>query len=85
MKDTHFLYAVAILAVVGIGAVFVGYATDTLPQHTSQPSDVKRTTVEKKDCRCCSEKLDNAIKEMEQHIRKNKKTDEMWKKVVENF
>ena len=29
MKETHFRYGIAILAVVGITVAFVGYATDT--------------------------------------------------------
>ena len=38
MKDTHFLYGIARLAVVGILACFMGYATNTLPMHTKATS-----------------------------------------------
>lgn len=33
MKDTHVLCAACVIALVAITAVFIGYATGTLPQH----------------------------------------------------
>jgi len=48
MKETHLLYAVGILAFVAILAIFVSYATDTLPQQkqrvriTSPPTPTQK-------------------------------------------
>ena len=56
MKDTHFLYSVATLAIGSILAIFVGLATGSLP--TSIPreaSAVIATTSITKDCNCCSD------------------------------
>ena len=33
MKDTHVLCAAGLLTLIAIATVFIGYATDTLPQH----------------------------------------------------
>lgn len=60
-RDTHFLYVIAILALVGISAVFVGYATDTLPKNTTKKvsmSTYEGTTplVNKDPCGCCAER-----------------------------
>lgn len=61
MKDTHFLYAVFILGVVAIFAVFVGYATDTLPTNTPQQMATTPTANSivngKKGCSCCNANL----------------------------
>ncbi len=61
MKDTHFLYAVFILGVVAITAVFAGYATGTLPTNTPQqltttPAASRTITTEKR-CSCCKANL----------------------------
>ena len=86
MKDTRFLYAISVIAVILIAAVFICYATDTLPKHTPRSRHViKNTTApKKKDCPCCPEKIDAALKRMEQQLRKNRNTDELWRKIVEN-
>ena len=65
MRDTHVLCAACILALVAITAVFIGYATDTLPHATyrvvttSSPTHVTSTgTMEKeKDCTCCADRM----------------------------
>lgn len=58
MKDTHFLYSVATLAVGSILAIFVGLATGMLPKSPLREvrvsSAVLATTPAKKDCDCCS-------------------------------
>ena len=54
MKDTHFLYSIATLAVGSILAIFASYATDTLPKQTPRTlSPAIATTPIKKDCDCC--------------------------------
>lgn len=80
MKDTCFLYSIAILAVFGIAVVFVGYATDTLPMHSPKPQASAATIapevtttliVKEKSCGCCSEWLAR-IREMIKKARKHK-------------
>ena len=70
MKDTHFLYIIAGLAVVGITTVFIAYATDTLPMHTPKviSSSPPKLTTQKKQCGCCSEKIDAYIQKVKQQI-----------------
>ena len=87
MKDTHFLYGVAILAVVGIIAVFVAYATDTLPTYTPKtvPMSTTQLTREKKGCGCCSEKRDEALKKIEKQIKANKDIGDIWNELVNDF
>jgi len=58
MKDTHVLCLAGGIALLLIISVFVGHATDTLPQHTPRvittSSPVTDTPVaKKKDCHCC--------------------------------
>ena len=77
MKDTHFLYAIAVLAIIGISATFIGYTTDTLPTNaqrqiattTSANIDISKA---KKGCSCCEDNLAAFKKIMEMH--KGKKT-----------
>ena len=62
MKDIHFLYIIAVLAVIGISVTFVGYATDRLPVHTPRQIDTTpavnaESTNAKKGCGCCKEDL----------------------------
>lgn len=70
MKDTHFLYIIAVLAVVGITTVFIAYATDTLLMHTPKviSSSPPKLTTQKKNCGCCAEKIDAYIQKMKQQI-----------------
>lgn len=75
MKDTHFLYTFVVLGVVAISAVFVGYATDTLPTDTPRqvattPSDNKLTGKTEKGCNCCGERLAKFREFMEARKRK---------------
>ena len=56
MKDTHFLYSIATLAIGSIIAIFVSYTTGSLPKPTPRgaaPSTV--TTPAAKKCGCCAE------------------------------
>ena len=54
MKETHFLFSIATLAVGSILAVFASYATDTLPKHTPREfSPVIATPPVAKNCGCC--------------------------------
>ena len=85
MKDTHFLYVVATLFVIGISACFIGYATDTLPKH--MPRQITTTSVTaidtvqtatdisvqlKKDCHCCAERVTDFEKEMDAYVKRKK-------------
>lgn len=71
MKDTHVLALVGTLALIAIAAVFVGYATDTLPKHTQRvittappvsPDTEEKATLaaapKKKTCGCCKERME---------------------------
>ena len=75
MKDTHFLYIVAALAIIGVSATFIGYATDTLPTYTPQQigtitSVNDNTTNVKKGCSCCKEDLAKFREFMEERKRR---------------
>ena len=78
MKDTHFLYGIAILAVVGILACFIGYATNTLPMHaprqlsTTTPAVTDTAAVKTKGCGCCAERIAKFRQRMEK-LRKREK------------
>ncbi len=82
MKDTHFLYLIAALAVIGITTVFIAYATDTLPKHTPRViySAPPKLTTEAKKCGCCSEKIDALTQ-----IFKNKDVEDAWVEFVDNY
>ncbi len=73
MKDTHILFIVIMLAVVAIFAVFVGYATDTLP--TNAPRQAESTPANiigkaKGGCGCCKQRLAKFREFMEMRERK---------------
>ncbi len=64
MKDIRFLDGIATLALLAILAVFVAYATGTLPMHTPHrqapvnpviPEVAPTSSVTKKSCGCCAE------------------------------
>lgn len=61
MKDTHILFTVIMLAVVAIFAVFVGYATDTLPTNTPRQVEPRPAGniigKAKGSCGCCKQRL----------------------------
>lgn len=65
MKDTYFLYCVAILAIVGVFVCFIGYA-----KYTHKEVPVVTTTVKKKDCVCCEEKNGEIVKTIRQNREK---------------
>lgn len=65
MKSTHWLYGIGVLAVLGILACFVGYATDTLPMSTPRqqaPVVTASPGVKPKTCGCCAERLERLRK-----------------------
>ena len=75
MKDIHFLYIIAGLAIIGISVTFIGYATGTLPTYTPQQigttvSTKDGATETKKGCGCCKEDLAEFRKFMEKRKRK---------------
>lgn len=78
MKDTHFLGAAVVLAVVAIVAVFVGYATETLPTDaprqaaTTSTGNVSNKT--EKGCGCCKERLAKFREFMEMRERRKAAT-----------
>ena len=81
MKDTHFLYIIALLAIIGISVTFVGYATDRLPIYTPQqisaiPSVNADTTNTKKGCGCCKEDLAEFKEFMEKRKRRKETEDQ---------
>lgn len=81
MKDTHFLYIIALLAIIGISVTFVGYATDRLPVHT--PRQISTTasvntdsTNAEKGCGCCKENLTKFKEFMEKRKRRKEAEDQ---------
>ena len=75
MKDTHFLYIIAVLAIVGLSAIFIGYATGTLPTYTPQQVETATSANEdtanvKKGCSCCKEDLAKFREFMEKRKRR---------------
>ncbi len=77
MKDIHGVIAACILALLAIIGVFIGYATDTLPQQkqrmiTIAPDLTETTEPKKKDCRCCTERTTAFEKEMDEYIKRKK-------------
>lgn len=55
MKDTHFLYSIATLAIGSLLAIFVSLATGTLPTSTPREASASLSTPAPKDCACCGE------------------------------
>ena len=81
MKDIHFLYIIAVLAIIGISATFIGYATGTLPTYTPQQigtttSVNDNATNAKKGCSCCKEDLAKFRKFMEARKRRKAAADQ---------
>lgn len=75
MKDIHFLYIIAGLAIIGISVTFIGYATDRLPAYT--PRQISTTasvnadsTNAEKGCGCCKEDLAKFKEFMEKRKRR---------------
>ena len=63
MKDNIFVYSVGILAIVGILACFIGYATNALPMHTpKQKSAITTSAGKKKNCKCCAKRVERVRK-----------------------
>ena len=81
MKDIHFLYIIAVLAIIGISATFIGYATDGLPVYT--PRQIGTTTSvnadstnAEKGCGCCKEDLAKFKEFMEKRKRRKEAEDQ---------
>ena len=81
MKDIHFLYIIAVLAIIGISATFIGYATDGLPVYT--PRQIGTTTSvnadstnAEKGCSCCKEDLAKFKEFMEKRKRRKEAEDQ---------
>lgn len=74
MKDTYFLYTVAILAVLSILICFIGYATDRLPMSTPrQQTSVVMPTSKEKSCACCSKNkklVEKRVQQVLEHWRR---------------
>ena len=88
MKDTHFLYIIAVLAVIGVSVTFIGYATGNLPVYTprqiqTMPSVNADSTDVKEGCGCCQEDLAKFREFMEK--RKRRKATEDQKVDTQNI
>jgi hypothetical protein len=81
MKDIHFLYIIAVLAIIGISATFIGYATDRLPVYpprqigTTTSVNADSTNAEK-GCGCCNEDLAEFKEFMEKRKRRKEAEDQ---------
>ena len=73
MKDNFFLYGVGILAIVGILACFIGYATNALPMHTppKQKSAITTSAGKKKNCKCCAKRVERVRKANKDLLERN--------------
>ena len=81
MKDTHFLYIIAVLAVIGVSVTFIGYATGKLPVYTPRqiqttPSVNADSTGAKEGCGCCKEDLAKFREFMEKRKRRKAAEDQ---------
>ena len=84
MKDTHFLYSIATLAIGSIIAIFVSYATDTLPMHTSRNSTVAiAKTSATKNCSCCAKMTPQELRAFQQRNEKLRKQEQTYRKATE--
>ena len=84
MKDTHFLYSIATLALGSILAIFASYATDTLPMHTPRvPSPVIATTPVGKNCGCCQKITAQELKAFRQRNEALRKHRQAYAKATE--
>lgn len=88
MKDTHVLCAACVIALIAITAVFIGYATDTLPQHkqrmikTVLPAQDTSVEVKKKNCSCCKMSLEKILEQIEK-FREQRRITKRSKSTVE--
>ena len=84
MKETHFLYSIATLAVGSILVIFASYATDTLPKQTQRkPSPVIATTPVAKNCGCCREITAQELKAFRQRNEALRKQRQAYAKATE--
>ena len=78
MKNRCFFYGIlAIVAVVGILACFIGYTTGTLPtitpkQQTTAVAPTPAVAKKNKNCRCCTERSTKYQEEMEAYIKRKR-------------
>lgn len=76
MKDTHFLYSIATLAIGSIFAIFVSYAAGTLPTMTPQEtSPTIATTPAMKSCGCCVK----TPQELKARLQRNEALRKQWR------
>lgn len=84
MKDTHFLYSIATLAIGSIIAIFVSYATDTLPTHTPRNlTATVATTPAAKNCSCCAKMTPQELRAFQQRNEEFRKHRQAYKKATE--
>lgn len=84
MKDTHFLYSIATLALGSIIAIFASYATDTLPMHTQHtPSLMITTAPVAKNCSCCKKITAQELKAFRQRNETLRKQRQAYAKATE--
>ena len=87
MKDTHFLYSLATLAIGSILAIFVSLATGTLPKST--PREVRvapaafSTPPINKGCDCCGEMTPEELAASRERIASLKKQRLAYQKATE--
>ncbi|MYB92658.1 hypothetical protein F4167_10995 [Candidatus Poribacteria bacterium] len=83
MKDTHFLYSIATLAIGSILAIFVSLATGTLPTSTPRSASADfATTPAKKDCECCTGMTEAEKKAYRERTEKLQKQRQTYQKAV---
>ena len=83
MKDTHFLYSIAPLAIGSILSIFVSLSTGPLP--TSTPREASgdfATTQANKNCECCTGMTEAEKKAYRERTEKLQKQRQTYQKAV---
>ena len=84
MKETHFLYSIATIAFGSIIAIFVSYATNTLPTATLHTVPRAISTIPaKKDCGCCAKVTLRELETFQQLNEELRKRRDAYIKVTE--
>lgn len=86
MKDTDLLYSAATLAIGSILAIFICYATGTLPQGTpTERGPVTVKTPREKNCGCCAKMTPEKLAERREENRLLRKRRQRYENATKLF
>lgn len=84
MKDTHFLYSIATIALGSIIAIFVSYGTNALPTATRRAvTSAISTTLVTKSCSCCAKVVPQELETFQQRNEEVRKQRQAYVKATE--